>query len=139
MELPLEKQLVVIKLAKRHYITIINNLKLDYKYNSFRFLEKTIDIKMNISIGMCICIERALVTTKDFDININIENYIPIFDKHIIYEEANKFNYKIKKPDLTTGYWYPVEEYRNRINVFNFMIKYLQLKIKENGKNLCNA
>ena len=113
MELPLKKQLAIIKLAKRHYAKA----------------EKEIT-----NIGMCHYISKVLLMNDLDNFYDSIVKYIPIFDKYIIYEEANKLNHKIKKPNLTDSYWYPVEEYKNRINVFNFMIKYLQLKIKENGK-----
>lgn len=119
MELSLEKQLAIIKLAKKHY----------------SIAEKELP-----TIGMCYYISRALSMNNLSDNYSNIAYYIPIFDVKHIYQLAKSINYTINKPNTAIGaYWYDETNYKMRISVFNFMIKYLKLKIKENGKNSCNV
>lgn len=137
MELPLETQLAIIRLAKKHYVHLTNNNKEKVKHNKSRFFitdKYDIDYK-----GLCWCIQSALKPNYGNVRYIDLYKYIPIFNDLIIYDKALELGIRIKKPNTSDSRWYPVEEYKNRIDVLNFMIKYLKLKIKENGENLCNA
>ena len=135
MELPLEKQLAILKLAKKHYVTIVDRHKAYDKHNLSSFTEETA-----FNIGLCYCVQTAIFTSLNEFISFDVlDFYIPIFNPVKINEIIKQSKRRYKQASTTDKYWYDVKYFRIRINVMNLLIQHLQLKIKENGKNLCNA
>lgn len=135
MELSLEKQLTIVKIAKNHYVSMINSSKKIAKHNKTMFLEFGY-----IYRGLCYVFKEAIyLHTRKYIYYNDIIKYIPIFKAEEINKLSKLYNYKLKKADTRGCYWYEINEYQVRINVLNLMIKHLQIKIKENGKELCNV
>ena len=133
MELSLNEQLAICRLAKKHYIRIVENNKKILEYDSFKF--KSSSSEYNELYGLCHCFKKAMIMKIPNIDYISITDYIPIFKPCNIMEISKELNIKIKFISDSALYYYPLEEYRNRINLINMLIKYLQIKIKEQDNN----
>lgn len=135
MEPPLDKQLAILKLARKHYISLINKNKLYCKHNLSSFIDKPVNI-----VGLCSCVQTAIYTSINTLISYDVlDSYIPIFNPIKVNEIIKQSKRRYRLASTTDKYWYDTSYFRIRINIMNLLIQHLQLKIKENGKNLCNA
>ena len=134
MELSLNEQLAICKLAKKHYVTIVEHNKKVIEHDTFKFKFNHTENTRHI-YGLCYCLKKAIIMKIPNIDYILIRKYIPIFEPCNIMKISKELGIKIKHIDDDAILYYPLEEYRNRINLINMLIKYLQLKIKEQDNN----